>query len=806
MKFPSSSESVIVRMVLAFAFIIVLIVVSNAFVYSVVKNIRSDFASFNSTSLPLVSATSDLTYNISQSVVALEEQIIIGAATERRREAVQQREKAWFNIETSFQELRPMASETGFNNAELERIRALLDEFKAEQEFISQIANTSDNEPALKLLTEEAIPLASGMVVLLTELIEIEQNEDSDEERKQLLKLLSDSRSTFALSISELREFLLSKSELSVNQFDQLWLKNTDAFVEIIEDYEELFTEEQLLLWEQYSLEREKLAPITIKAFEMQASPKANVSIYRLSTNIKSLNLDIVSVLKKLEQHVQLVSNSMITHVEDSVDSLVGSLFGVALFTIAISITIITVLSRAINNKVSMLLSRASRLAEGDFRTNKEETETDSKDELSMVGGRFNEMTLSLSKAISSIRSQSKQVGHSSHQSAAIAKYITEVTLEGSSGSAEVMNATRDFIDMLGNSKDFVSRTQVILKEANLQATNGLTAVESNLSEMDKTVAVVETASSVVEGLKAESERIQSATVSISQVADQTSLIALNAAIEAARAGELGRGFAIVADEVRDLARRSTQSTEEIQQIVKDLIGKVSTVIEHMQGIIDQVNVSKGRSEESGMALAKVTESVNEVVEANTHIYSRSNEQLGKMDELNAKLTQLFSSMNENSVKAQLVSFIGRDLYKSSELVNQLMSAFQFDPHDDFNIEDRFPNEKRRYARRDLNMKLEVILEGEKLESVTRNLSKQGMGILIQDTGDLILNKGQSIQLILHTPQQNFRDYSSQKPWVLDGSVVYHRSYSPGLIYVGIELKPVNGLPEKIQEIFDYFN
>lgn len=803
MTFSVFKESIIARIVSAFVAIFVLIFLSNASVYYVVKTIKTDFEAFNTQSLPLVSSTSNLTYNISQSIVYLEEQIITGPNVDKRSQAIRNREQAWEQITRHFKALKPKALETGFSTAKLNEIESSLDKLRIEQAAISDIANTPENEPALQILTEQAIPLATRMVEILSELINQEVEEEADEERRALLKALSDSQNTFALAISELRAFLLTKSETSVNNFDQLWLENTDAFVEIVDDYEELLTEDQLEQWELYVNEREKLAPLTIRAFEMQAGPQANIATYRLSHNINALHQQIIAQLKELEQHVATVSDSMIMDVEGSVDSLIATLLIVTLITVVILIVIVSVIGRTIQEKVSWLQGRASTLAKGNFVTDDNTKHVESNDELAKVGKQFDEMTRSLSKTIGTIRRESRQVGHSSHQAASIAYDIHEASKKGSTVHAEVVEVTKDFTTMMHESQEFVSRTQEILAESNQQATHGLSAVQSNLEEMEKTVDVVNKASTVVESLKEQSEQIQTATDNISQVADQTALIALNAAIEAARAGELGRGFAIVADEVRNLAKRSTQSTVEIQETVSRLITEVNDVIEHMQGIIAQVDRSRERSEMTGEALDKVMDSVTEIVAANNQIFTRSNEQLNKMDEVNGKLDRLFNVMNESSSKAQVISLIGSDLYQSSEHVNGLMSEFTFESQ--HAQADHQHNDKRRNVRYEMKMMVVLVINDLQIESVTRNVSNEGLGIVVRHCNSYDCLAGKSVTIVLYTPTTKFDDYIKQQPMRLPGKIVHLRPQEDDLIYIGVEFDDPKQFASRVDQACEYF-
>jgi len=787
MKFSAKWSSIFVRMLLAFGSIILLIALSNSYVYSVIHDIRAHFSSITNTSLPLTSANSALRYGLMKSISAIEEQIITGNIESNRIKAISHRESTWREIEQQYNILSQLSVKTGFPYEDLGHIQYLLNQLKQEQQIISDIANTPDNEPALKLLTQQAIPLVTTMIELMTQLIELELEEDADEDRKTLLKLLSDSRSTFGMAISELRAFLLTKSEQNVNAFDQLWLANTDAFVAIIEDYEALFTQEQTPIWEEYLTEREKLAPLTIRAFERQASPDSNFAVYHLSTKVNVLTKQVFANLDKLNHHVNKVSSSNVSQVEISVDNLILSLLLASVFTLLISISISLGFSRSIKNRISALLTRADKLATGNFKTVSDYFEIKSNDEASQLSKSFNEMTLSLSTTISAIKRQSRQVGHSAHQVAAIAMDISEVAQAENKSYSEVMSVTDIFMDLLLESGQAVEQAKSVLQQANNQADRGILAVENNLDEMNRTVNVVKKASSEVELLRSESERIHEVTASIHQVADQTALIALNAAIEAAPAGEQGRGFAVVAEEVRNLAQRSSESTEEIQKVVDGLIEKVSCVITLMDGIIQQVDVSKVRSEDSGNALKEMTASVNQIVNANERIASRSNDQLVQMQELQLKLQHLFSSLTQNSEKAQVVSMIGEDLYQTSELVNQLMEGFQFDCDNRSIINNN--NEQGVTAGIDAKVKVKLEQGDITLETVTRNMGSHNIGIALNKLLDIKFDQSKEIYVTLYPPQATYQEYVSQEPVVISGKFVHQEPYNGQYTYFAIDLE-----------------
>ncbi|MBQ4836650.1 MULTISPECIES: methyl-accepting chemotaxis protein [Pseudoalteromonas] len=804
MKISRFVPGIAAQMLLAFGVITSLGIFSNFFVYLSTGTLASNFTQVSSVSIPLVNVNSDLKMKILDSLIALEEQIITGSNVQARNIAVARRENAWEDIERNFSQLSQLANQTGFSEDKLRVIQSNLKRLKQEQQITSNIANTLENEPAVKLLVTQAIPLAESMVQLLAQMIEIESEQDLDEDRIELFKLLVDSEVSFATAISELRAFLLTREQKNIDGFDQAWFKNSDAFVSILDDFEDLFTDEQLDYWSSYSEEREKLAPITIQAFEKQASEEANFATHHLSTTIKPLTETIFSELQEMNEHVEFVTKQGIDDTQHALSNMLVVLAISSILTIIIASVISVMFSSKLKNRVKSLLTRAKNISVGDFKTQQSYFVIRSDDELNQLSESFNHMTLSLSSTIATVRRQSRQVGHSAHQVAAIATEISTVAKNENASYSEVMRVIESFMDLLVESGQAIEQSQGVLEQAKTEADTGIQAVESNLNEMAKTVEVVTLASEGVEELKAASEEIESVTDAISTVADQTALIALNAAIEAARAGEQGRGFAVVADEVRNLAQRTANSTDEIRTVISQLTNKVGDVIRLMSDIIHQVDVSKMRSDESGQALRAMTNTIDSIISANDQIAQRSNEQSNQMHEMQHKLQHLFSSLQQNAEKAQMVSMIGADLYQTSELVNNLMDSFHFDEDKDA-IKKR--HEKRRSDRLEAKIKIQLIAQDISYSTITRELSCVGCGVTLSKQLNQELDIDANLTLVMYLPKKNYKEYMDQTPMKISARVVRKEEKNQEYTYYGMEFVIENEERRgKLSELYEFFD
>ncbi|MDH5600775.1 MAG: methyl-accepting chemotaxis protein [Gammaproteobacteria bacterium] len=203
--------------------------------------------------------------------------------------------------------------------------------------------------------------------------------------------------------------------------------------------------------------------------------------------------------------------------------------------------------------------------------------------------------------------------------------------------AAAVNEMTATVVEVARNTADASTAAESANKEAQdgaFESTNAIGAIERLDSE-------IKSATQVIEVVKQESTKIGTVLDVIRGIAEQTNLLALNAAIEAARAGEQGRGFAVVADEVRTLANRTSKSTTEIENMVKSLDQKTTAAVEKMQVATEQASISVESVEQAAMSLGEIAGSIQNITRMNQQVAEATRQQSEVSEDINRNITAI---------------------------------------------------------------------------------------------------------------------------------------------------------------------
>jgi methyl-accepting chemotaxis protein len=357
------------------------------------------------------------------------------------------------------------------------------------------------------------------------------------------------------------------------------------------------------------------------------------------------------------------------TYTDDADDTLWAAIHNLVIEIIIITLLLIFAIyfmNKSIVKPIINTTNALTELAKGDGDLTMR-LPISGNDEIACLSKAFNTFVDKIHGIIVSVQNSSNEVVRSSAELVDKSQSSLIGAQKQNSETAQIATASTEMVSTINEIAHSATTAENLAKEANKETLSGKDVVHLSAKSIDLLSTEIKTASAVIDELDAECASIDSVLSVIKGIAEQTNLLALNAAIEAARAGEQGRGFAVVADEVRTLAGRTQSATLEINGIIDQLQIKAKSAVEAIGSSSKKAQNAVDQALQASDSLDSIFESITAIADANRHIATAADQQSSVTREIDERVVAISDLASQSDQ-------IASDIHQESEIINKLGS------------------------------------------------------------------------------------------------------------------------------------
>jgi len=558
-------------------------------------------------------------------------------------------------------------AEQSLNPRHMEILQALGEMLTSEQEAQEEaIADLSSSAPS-RLEDDFAEPQA----VLDPALV------DSLQGRIGVLGAIQDMRYTWGQVINGMRGFLAFR-DAALRENTELYLQQNQLALQRLQAAAEAdqLTFEQVDALERLMVARAAYLDALGKMFDVHGGERAYTDVYLVRTAIAPLMADLSREAGALVTTLREQTATQSAELADLAASTRGLVWILLLGGLAIGFLASWLISSSISRKLNTAVSAMQEIANGDGDLTRELAITGN-DEIGRLAHAFNSFLTKIRLTISEVSDTARRVTCAAEQMAVITRQASSGTSRQREETESVAHATGEMLSAAREVQEMAQTGADAATSAQASAERGQTVLAVTQSEINKLAADVEQAAAVIHALEQDSDRIGGVLDVIRGIAEQTNLLALNAAIEAARAGEQGRGFAVVADEVRSLASRTQESTEEIQGMIESLQQASRQAVSVMGTGQDQARDTVAHADGARLSLEEILQSVSTISGTSGSIASAAIQQSHSVDQINKTIVSISEVAEQTNLGATELEGSSTELGAVATRLQELISTFK---------------------------------------------------------------------------------------------------------------------------------
>jgi methyl-accepting chemotaxis protein len=559
----------------------------------------------------------------------------------------------------------------------VDKLNSGLRRFEASGEtLLGKASSYENNFPGIAYANQQINPLSRVQLQLTSQMIMSEMEEESNDERKQLLANLAELRDAWSNIMNGIRGYLAFRSDANIKDMT-LYIERTESLLERLNQQGDLLTLDQADSLEQFTQNMAKFKRRYRKMLEIHGSEQWRSDAWivrsKLGPLLTSLDSEMANLVTRQESAIAETSNHLI-HGARSTNRLV---IGLLVIGLTFGLIISWLIARLISGPIILAADTMQEIASGDGDL-MISLDKKSDDELGSLAEAFNHFVSKIRGLIQSTAHSTASVIAAVAQTCDNTDQIISRILEQEQETDQVATAMNQMTTSITDVAKNASVAEEAAKAASDEAKHGRDMIRQTSDSINELAKEVELAEQTIQDVESESEHIGTVIDVIKSIAEQTNLLALNAAIEAARAGEQGRGFAVVADEVRSLANRTQQSTGEIESMIQSLQKGTRQAVSVMASGRAQVGRNVTLAGQTLDALNEISSAVDTINRMNSQIATAAEEQRAVAAEINNNIFNINDRSKQTSQQAKAASETVASLGNYAANLQNIIQQFKF--------------------------------------------------------------------------------------------------------------------------------